>query len=425
MIDAEAVWRKLSGAPAKILLLVMFGQAIGLITNIFLARSLGAEELGAFLYHFSWALLIGQFTVGGFDRLMIKEVASAQETHKKIRCVPKMVAIWLLVICSSLLATFLGTLYANLFDESLLDTAILAVAPISIVILQSSFLRGAGKVIMSQFWDKLGRQALFLALTIVAISLLPRPASAELVLGLSAVSYLMTALLAAVVSRATLRAWKWSPLPKSADYKAVIIDARPLFATVALHALLARVDILLLGVFSNSEQIAFYSNALKLAQVGAIVPSVYNTLIGPQIAAYHASGRLHELQNAITANSRATLFASSLVCLPLVAFGSSMLAFFGEEFRQAYLALIVLTATQLVAAFSGAAGSILTYCGKESYAVRALLTAGAVGVGITCIFAPAIGALGASIGAFVGMALRTYLLSKYARILTGLKPQAL
>jgi len=120
-------------------------------------------------------------------------------------------------------------------------------------------------------------------------------------------------------------------------------------------------------------------------------------LIAPYLSRFHTQGDHVRLQRLLTVSARAILVLAVLVVIVFVAFGESILImFFGQDFGQGYLSLIILCVGQLANAAFGSVGLLLNMTGHERDTVRGFAAGAFVNVCLNLALIPPFGLEGAA-----------------------------
>jgi O-antigen/teichoic acid export membrane protein len=177
-----------------------------------------------------------------------------------------------------------------------------------------------------------------------------------------------------------------------------------------LTAVGSLVDVALLGI------------ALRFTNVVSMLFIVSNQIFAPLIAGMNARGETKELGDIIQALNSLITMGCVIISLPLFIFPGEILSFiFGPEYANAGLALILLTAAQLVAVVCGPAQMVLTMTGNERFWLG--ITALMLGVQVALAVPLGIlyGADGAAAATAVAMIGRALLANQLAVRRTGIR----
>ena len=175
--------------------------------------------------------------------------------------------------------------------------------------------------------------------------------------------------------------------------------------TATSFFLMQSLDILMLTKFTNYETVAFYASAVKLTMIISIVLASVNIVMGPQIAEFFASGKMNKLKENIKNGTRLIFFITFPLILVLALLSSFALGIFGEEYKAAKFALLILLIGQLINTLCGSVGIYLNMTGKQNIFQIILISALFLNVILNFILIPKIGMIGAAIATSTSMIL--------------------
>ncbi|AWM13670.1 hypothetical protein DI487_07200 [Flavobacterium sediminis] len=124
-------------------------------------------------------------------------------------------------------------------------------------------------------------------------------------------------------------------------------------------------DVLMLGKFETEENIGIYNAAFKLGYLTLFFVTAMGSVIIADISDKYNLGNFLGLKRTINKATQLTIVLTLPVALFLIFFGSFFLNFFGEEFVQGKLALVLITLGALFNAMTGNVDQILNMTGNE------------------------------------------------------------
>jgi O-antigen/teichoic acid export membrane protein len=122
---------------------------------------------------------------------------------------------------------------------------------------------------------------------------------------------------------------------------------------------------IILGWLSNAEMVGVFSVATRIATLTSFFLLITNSALSPKIAALYASNRKHEMEKMVQRVTLGLILIGLVSLLLFIIFGRFILNFWGEDFTEGYLILIILSIGQFVNIGTGASGLILMMCGLE------------------------------------------------------------
>jgi O-antigen/teichoic acid export membrane protein len=190
----------------------------------------------------------------------------------------------------------------------------------------------------------------------------------------------------------------------------LLITATPVAWVTIFSVWLGFSETLLLGLFRTADEVGYYAASLRLVLLVNFLLVAFNGVLAPKFAVLQRQGAIREL---IALARRATLVMLALSCpifLMLFLFPSTLLAWFGEEFTAASLALVILAAGQLVNIATGPVGILMLMTGNAPAMQRHLITTVLVNLALACLLIPTFGLVGAACSAATAMIVLNLLL---------------
>lgn len=389
------------GASAFLVVQVLgLGVSFGL--QVLLARAMGAESYGTYVYVASWMALLLLVCRMGFGTASLRFVAAfrAQGDWPRLRgylrTSQRVVGLASLGVAgaTALVAWGLGTHMPAATSATLL-VASLALPVLAFLQLWSHILRGLQRVLASQVPATLVQPALLGLAAGVCVLAWPRLLDAPLAMALHAGS----GLAAAALSFASLRRAVPEPARTAApagEPREWLRVALPLLAVNALLVVQERADVLAVGSLLGPAEAGIYGAASRVASLIAFGLTAVNAWAAPLVSDLHARGDRAGLERLVRLAARAIFVVTLPLCVGVALFGRQVLAAFGPEFQVAHGALVLLAGSQLVNALAGPVGFLMTMTGRQDTAARILAVHTALGIVLCLVLVPRWGILGAA-----------------------------
>jgi len=189
---------------------------------------------------------------------------------------------------------------------------------------------------------------------------------------------------------------------KKSDEKKIYIElikySWPLMLAGITFNILYWCDSLLIGYFQDMAQVGFYSVAVTLVSLLAIVPDLFLQLFFPLIVKEY-SNKNNEIIKQLTKQVTKWIFIVNFpILLIMVIFPGVIINFlFGSSFLAAELSLRILSIGALVACFSSTFNSILSMRGKSKTILYNFIFFAALNIILNLILIPKFGINGAAI----------------------------
>ena len=396
----------LARAAAGSALLTVSSKLLMLLTSVVLARWMGAEGYGVYATGMALALLLTVPTGLGLPTLVIRLLASYR-VHRQwgqmrgllVRgnqavLVASLATVGLAVAVIWASADRLGADKATAYSLAMLLIPLTALGA-----MRSAALRGLHHVILGQLPESLIMPGLFLTLAVgfwvtqgetAALSpqwaIFARVVATAAAFGVGAV--LLLKRIPPAVREATpefdLHAWARSTLP--------------LLFIAGINIINAQTDILMLAALRGSESAGIYQAAVRGAELVAFSLVIVNMAIQPSIARLYATGDKGRLQRLATLGARAATVAALPLAAVMILWGAPIMAtVFGSDFARGAVALGILSAAQIVNAFTGPANSLLDMTGHQNDTLKALIVGVFANLALNALLIPRWEIVGAAV----------------------------
>lgn len=375
-----------------------------------MARVYGASVIGTFALSVTIAsifVLVGQM---GTKTSIIRFVAvhAAQKNGRAVRMV--LARTLSFVVPSSLVAGASLWAFGNyvapaLFTDATLRSAFMIIAiavPFMVIAdVNASALRGLKRIrasyLLQATFNPLSNLLLLLVLTTVfaTYNLLPIWA------------YCITAALSMVLSALVLiRALppRVNIGPPAESRAAIWRTSMPMMMSSAMLLILGWTDIVMLGIFTNTNDVGLYRIAQRLSILTSISLMAVNSIMAPKFSELYSQADLEGLKLSAQFAARLIFWTSLPVLLALIIFAQPILGIFGPDFEIASYALMALCAGQFVNAGCGSVGFLLDMTGNQRSFRNVLIGAAILNITLNALLIPRFGILGAGIATAVSTA---------------------
>lgn len=419
----------LARAAAGSAALALASKLLMLLTSVVLARWMGVAGYGVYATATALALLLTVPTGLGLPTLVVRLLASYGARQQWSRMRGLLVRGNQVVLGASLLMACLAASMIWIFAErfgadkaTAFSLAMLLIPLTALGAMRSAALRGLHHVVLGQLPENLIMPALFLALVgggwfvhggASALSpeyaIVARLAAAAVALGVGAV--LLLKHLPPAVRQARpeyeLRTW--------------VRAALPLLFIAGINIVNTQTDILMLAALRGSESAGIYQAAARGAELVAFALVIANMAIQPSLARLYATGDKARLQRLVTWSARgATAAALPLAAVMILWGGPIMATVFGADFARGAIALAILSAAQLVNAFTGPANSLLDMTGHQDDTLKAMIAGVLANVILNALLIPRWDIAGAAIATGASLILWNVLLVVFVQRRLGL-----
>ena len=346
----------------------IIGVFARLITSIILGRVLGAAGLGEVNLINQVISIVLVLSTFGMDHVLIKKVAigHSNKNHSEIGK-----SVYTALVINVLIASFLTVVgilcskYISITFNSLklqipLIIALIVIIPQTVGGAFSSCINGYHKIWQSRLLKDCSTSIVVL-LGIGVFWFLEISITLTTVIVLYAVGRFITFLIAS---------FYWSYLFKPLfikDFldKSMLKMAKPLLFVSATSLLMSSVDILMLAWLSDSSKVGLYAVATKLVLFIAFFLQITNSAVSPKIATFYANKQFKEMSLMIKQVTFWLIIIGTISLLFFLIFGKPILGFWGDDFKEAYICLVILCFGQFINISTGCSGVLLIMTGNE------------------------------------------------------------
>lgn len=390
------------------------------VSQVALARWMGAAEYGVYVYAWTVLLLLGGVATVGLNIGAIRIVSELRETGATESDATEAGAFdalrgflrggRLLVMATSIAMVCLaGALVWSLSARfptgpwGVVAVVLLAVPAYALTDLQDGICRGCARMVSALLAPYILRPILILA-GIGLVHLIGLPLDATV------------AAIAAV--GATWIAWGIQTLMVSRDLRSIVPVGRRVYKVRAWAATSA--PLLLMGVFDLAMQnidIIVISNLLSATDAGiyfaasktmALILFVHyavGSAMANRFAAISTRGDADAMRAAVRDGVRWTFWPSLAMTAIMLAAGKPLLSLFGPQFVEGYPVMCVLAVAILARAAIGPADALLTMSGAQADCARSLMIAAGANLALNVVLVPKFGIIGAAIAVALSMIL--------------------
>jgi O-antigen/teichoic acid export membrane protein len=405
-----------------------FGNGLGYLLGIALARWLGAEDFGIYALGIAIFNVIMLVALCGADTIVVKVVSEAYQRGDRLLGARTLLIALVFVVSVGLLAavfllwsshTWLHELYRRSELVSILTILSFAIpAALAVTVIVASFqaTQTYSKVIaIRSVWEPLGKILLALGAVWAGWGLVGAVGAVGAV---SFISLVLAAYFAWTTIAQGLHAG-------SLDRRQIVDLAKyglPLFVMTLVGVISPRTDILLLGYWSDPAQVGLYQAAYQTAAVLTLIAAALDAAFAPLSAGLFAIHDLTRLKTLYCNVSRWLLTVSFPVGLILLVFGSDILSLFGPGFPLAAGCLLLLALGQWVNTGTTFAHTLLLMSGRSRLAMWNSIGTGIVLLFLNWLLIPRWGITGAAYAVSLSLTLGGLLRVGQVWILHGLHP---
>lgn len=402
---------------------------LAFVSQILLARWMGAFEFGVFSYSWVWVLVLGSLVSIGFATSVIRFLPEYREQgrwdlfHGFLRA-GRVIVILLGAVIAALTVLFIEDWHGLLEP--------VYVVPLSIALLSlpayglTDFQDGVGR---AQGWIDLALIPPYIVRPLLLFAFIgifywaARPPDAAT----AALALVLACWVTAIVQFLALRRRLKQAAPKAPSglaLKTWIRTSLPLFMIDGFTLFILNLDVLLLEYLRlPPDRIGIYFAALKTISLIAFVHFSISAVAMPRFAALHARGEIQELSTFLARMQAWSFWPSLLGAAVLLVLGKPLLWLFGPDFMAAYPVMFILAVGLLIRAYAGPAQNLLAVSGHQDKAAMILFATLLLNGGLGLALIPPWGIEGAAVAisaAFACEAVATLILARRVFPASGL-----
>ena len=392
----------LASRSSVIMLSRLAGAGIGFLTQFLLVKLMGAHHLGLFYAASSLAAVLGVLAAQGYPQVAARFVGRYRNKHDDAL----FSSFTSHAMRDGLLAAVIAALGVNAWaflwpGLDLSETIAYSVAGwmlLAIVTLNILTNIAGGMRIFSLCYMPEGMLRPFLFFGVVALFGL-----SGLALSAQTAMVIFAVITAALAGSVAMLLSHQMPVHKpTASPPAQLIwrwrtEAWQLVLLAVFTNFFADVGILVAVPFLTNAETAVFGLCLKLALLVGYFVQIGQQFVVPDMADARHHGDMQRLRRAAWRSILAPSAITAASMLAIFFYGSEMLSFFGPEFAQGRIALLILLAAQMLRALAGPSAHLLTLSGIQSVSFGIALTSLLVLFGGSALLSPVFGIEGAAL----------------------------
>ena len=390
-------------ATSFMMLIQPLGLALSFGLSILLARSMSTESLGIYFFVLSFLQVFGVFGELGFKTSLLRFVP----TYLNARDWPmlkgllnrsnQMIALscFVIALAASLIVYFQQTQLTLEFSRAFW-LAMLSLPLLVLMQTRSVTLRAFKRVAQAALPESIIKPLLFGLMIALGLWFYKQELSATQVFFFSLIATGFTYLM--------VELWYKQAAPKQLAHTVATTNSKfwikvsiPLFAVTALLFLMKRIDSIMLGMLTDTTQVALFGAASRISDLARFGLTAVNMIAAPMISGLYHSSKHDELQRVVRLSAQAIFVITLVLSLGLSLGGPLLLSFFGSNFQLAFVPLLILMIGQAVSALSGSVGFLMSLTGHHNQAALFVIGVLVLNVGLNFLLIPRFGMNGAAV----------------------------
>ncbi len=402
-------------AAGNVFLIRVAGAVLAYLSQVLLARWMGAFEFGVYVYALTWLLLFGglvDFGLAASSQYFVPKFTGEKaigHLHGYL-CGSR----WLVFALATLFAIG-GALCIYLLEDKIdryavapLYLACLTLPIFGVMNVQDGIARSYNWPYLALLPHYVIRQALLIAL-MAGVYFAGIKTDAVIAVILVAITLWVTTLGQMLLLNRRLRI-EVPREPARYDVRQWFSTAFPIFMIDGLYLMFLYMDVLVLNAFRPPEDVAVYFAALKTLSLVAFVYFAVTAAAAHKFAQYHVAGDRKQLADFLASSIRWTFWPSLAAAAVILAFGWPLLWLFGARFVGGYHLMFILAVGLLARASVGPGERVLNMLGEQR---TCMLVAGGAAISnlVLClVLIPRFGVEGAAIATSASFVVESVLL---------------
>ena len=411
-------------------LFIRIGSLISaFVLNVILARFMGVNEYGNYVFALGWLNVLVIPAMLGFDKLLVREMAIYQirEDWGALNGV-----FYFAVYCALPMSLFVGLLLSvviHLISAAQPGAALFYLVALLLPILtmlriQQSAMQGLNHSAIGQLPELVILPIIQLLFAYAAFkateSALPASRIMNLYLGAGSVAVFAGFFLVRHVFVTNIPAVQ--PVFNRNQWIPVLF---PMMVIGGIYILNDQLAAILLGLLADSREVAIFSAAERWGRFIVFGLFSLNPVLAPVFAKLHTHQDWGQLQKVVTGSAQAAALFALVPLLAYIIAPGFFLSVFGDEFSAGKTLLVIIGVGQFVNASAGSVGMLLSMTGYERIVVYGAGFGVLVNLLIGLLLIPELHAAGAAIAASSSMIATNMILSVFVFRRLGIAPTAL
>ena len=401
-------------------LIRVVAAGLAFISQILLARWMGAYEFGIYVYVFTWVMVIGGIVDLGLASSAQRFIPQYSEKGALSHLRGFLSGSRWLSFCIATAIALAGLVAIWALADWMDHYTIVPLALACVILPVYGVMHVQDGIARSYDWPNLALLPPFVIRQLIVIVLMGAtfaaglPTDATTGIAIAAISIWVCAIGQFVVLSRKLAA-AVGPGPKSYDIPRWISVSLPMFLVDSMYMLLMYVDVLILKQFRSPDEIAIYYAAAKTLALVSFVYFAVSAASAHKFSAYFEAGDRDRLRVFLADAIRWTFWPSLAATALVLACGWPLLWLFGETFVTGYSLMFVLSVGVLARAAIGPGERFLSMLGEQKACALAALVALLTNIALCFSLIPSYGAFGAAVSTSIAFVMESVLIFVIAK----------
>ncbi len=404
----------------------VFSTIFGFLFSLAAARLMGADVYGKLMYVTVIITMLSLVTKLGLTQGLVQFISRFTENNRieernSIISFSFLLVSVFSIILSVILFIFSDFIALNIFNNQELASLLKVMSPILILLSLIELTPGIFRGLKIVKYQVLGRDLIQSFIRLIMVLILGY--LGYKIYGLVAAFYLSMAfsLLYLFYKVYDLNLFGKIKCKFITSYKEILIFSAPLLISSILHYSISKVDIFMIGYFLNTSSVGIYTVALKIGTLTNFLLFSINSMFAPNITTLYYNNQMVKLEKLYQVITKWVLGINLSVFFLFIILSKEIMNVFGTEFIIGWIALILITAGQVVNAGVGSAGLINVMTGYPKSELYVSIIVFVINVTLNYFLIPIYGIEGAAFASLISIGvmnlLRLYILYNRLEIL--------
>lgn len=384
------------------------GAGLTYFSEIFLARILGPEVYGPYVYALSWAILLAIPAGLGFSTGVMRFMP-AYLTNEQPRLFKGILfQSWAITLGVGLFVTLIASSVVVMYGPGLQSgiglTLVLGfcIIPLRALLgLQQGMAKAVNKMILA-----FTPQVIFLPILIVTSIFILEQIQGSVGITATMIVVIFCHVLSVGGQFLILLKNNWKKISKvkaKSEMPAWLRVSLPLMLVSSFLVVIQRSDLILVGAMVGTEEAGIYNAASRTAALVSFILSAVNAIAAPTIAKLYAEEKHNAMKELAKKIAQYVFWPTLLVSIVLIAGSGFILSFFGSEFVEGQTILIILIFGQLANASVGSVGYFMNMTGNQDQSAKVFGISAVLNIFLNILGIYLFGAIGAAVSTSISM----------------------
>jgi O-antigen/teichoic acid export membrane protein len=403
----SSVWGTIKGAGV-VMAIRIIGAGLAFLSQVFLARVMGAYEFGLYIYAFMLLTVFSVLVPFGTDLAVLRFIPEyfVKKRWRRLEGVfrASIAFVGVMAVAIALVAAALIHVFSDRIGEHYVAPLYMVLVSLPLFALPQiymNFARTFDWTALAYTPNFILRPALLIILVIgLVVVNVPPTATAVLVASLAASALAFAYQAITVHSR---KPHVTQPAAPAYHVRAWLTVAFSMAMINGFELITTYGDVLILGNFVEPDKIGIYNAAVRTAGIINIVLMAVSATATPKYAELYAKHQHDELRSYVFDTARWIFWPSLLGGILLILGGKYILLAFGPAFIDGYPVLVILVLSNLGLAAAGNVDSLLIMTGQQRVCARVMVWTALAFIALNFTLIPLLGVIGAALAVWASL----------------------